>query len=148
MRRRAYAHADDRPAAAGPWGGAGGLPLARHPLSRTRAADSSGVGVVLVLPATASRIRRTAVPPGNDASKIVPTFRPPGRVCRATAAMPAEAMQPQSAQSGVPPSWHGVMGCVRSAERHVVVFAKMHSSGVLGGSRYAFRRPSRIPSFG
>ena len=43
-------------------------------------------------------------------------------------------MQPQFAQSGVPPNWHGVICRSKSAETHVVVCAKMHSSGDCGGS--------------
>ena len=57
----------------------------------------------------------------------------PNSWCRATAASPAEAMQPQLLQSGVPPNWHGVIRVVRSAEIVVVVRAKTHSSGESGG---------------
>ena len=53
----------------------------------------------------------------------------PEFVMPATAARPADATQPQLAQSGVPPNWHGVMRVVRSAEIVVVVRAKTHSSG-------------------
>ena len=47
---------------------------------------------------------------------------------------PAEAMQPQLAQSGLPPNWHGEIGCLKSADTQVVVSAKTHSSGLAGGS--------------
>ena len=42
-------------------------------------------------------------------------------------------MQPQRAQSGVPPNWHGVIRFSRSAEMHSVVCAKMQASGEDGG---------------
>src|SRR6185369_17528985 len=45
-------------------------------------------------------------------------------------------MQPHCEQSGLPPYWHGVMAFSRSADRHSVVFEKMHSSGFLGGFKY------------
>ena len=51
-----------------------------------------------------------------------------------TAASPADAMQPQLLQSGVPPNWHGVIFVVRSADIVVVVRAKTQSSGDDGGS--------------
>ena len=44
-------------------------------------------------------------------------------------------MQPQLAQSGVPPNWHGVIRVCRSADTHSVVCAKMQSAGEAGGSR-------------
>ena len=57
----------------------------------------------------------------------------PSSWCRATAARPADAMQPQLLQSGAPPNWHGVICVVRSAEIVVVVRAKTQSSGDAGG---------------
>ena len=57
-------------------------------------------------------------------------------------------MQPQFAQSGVPPNWHGVMRVSRSADRQAVVCAKMHSSGEAGGARYASSNAAGICSFG
>ena len=50
------------------------------------------------------------------------------------AASVAEAMQPQFAQSGFPPNWHGVIGFSKFDDTHAVVFAKMQSSGECGGS--------------
>ena len=37
-------------------------------------------------------------------------------------------------QSGVPPNWQGEIWRSKSADRHVVVCAKMHSSGLCGSS--------------
>ena len=42
-------------------------------------------------------------------------------------------MHPHCEQSGVPPNWHGVMRCSKSAEMQLVVSAKTHSSGLFGG---------------
>src|SRR5262245_40049761 len=56
-------------------------------------------------------------------------------------------MQPQFAQSGLPPSVHGVIRVARSAEMLEVVLAKTHSSGDLGGLAYASISPFGILSF-
>ena len=52
------------------------------------------------------------------------------------AVIPADARHPHSEQTGWPPNWHGVMRVARSAERHSVLWAKMHSAGEAGGRRY------------
>ena len=71
-----------------------------------------------------------------------------GQAVPPTAARAAEAMQPQRAQSGVPPNWHGVMRFSRSAETHSVVCAKMHSTGDAGGFGHTSSIPLGICSFG
>src|SRR5258708_9790882 len=79
--------------------------------------------------ATASRRCRNARPTLSEASTIAPTRRPPGSRCSATAARPAEAMQPHCEQSGFPPNWHGVIRCSKSAETQVVVCDTTQSAG-------------------
>ena len=64
----------------------------------------------------AGRSRRMRSPTLSEPSKIDPTGMKPKRWWRATAARPADAMQPQLLQSGAPPNWHGVIFVVRSAE--------------------------------
>jgi hypothetical protein len=78
-------------------------------------------------------MRFTPRPIRSDCSKIAPTRRPPGSRCRATASSPADAMQPQLEQSGLPPNWHGEMCRSKSAETQVVVCANVHSDGFCGG---------------
>ncbi len=51
-------------------------------------------------------------------------------------AMPADAMQPHSSHTGCPPNWHGPIVVSKSAETHVVIWAKMHSEGERGGRAY------------
>ena len=58
-----------------------------------------------------------------------PSFTP------ASACIPAEAIQPHSAQTGLPPNWHGLTRVFRSAERQVVSRAKVQSLGERGGLR-------------
>ena len=70
-----------------------------------------------------SRRRRMRSPTFIEPLKIEPTGITPSRWWRATAARPAEAMQPQFEQSGAPPNWQGVMSVFRSAEMVVVVRA-------------------------
>ena len=48
---------------------------------------------------------------------MVPTERMPPNLCAATEAKPMEAMQPQDAQSGLPPNWQGVIFVSRSADK-------------------------------
>jgi len=67
----------------------------------------------------------------------------PNRRWRATAARPADAMQPQLVQSGAPPNWHGVIFVVRSAEIVAVVLANTHSSGDEGGFAYNLEKAFR-----
>ena len=43
-------------------------------------------------------------------------------------------MQPQLAQSGFPPNWHGVIGLLKSADTQAVVNAKIQSFGEWGGT--------------
>ena len=59
--------------------------------------------------ARAGRSRRTCSPIFTEPVKIDPTGMKPQSWCRATAARPADAMQPQLLQSGAPPNWHGVI---------------------------------------
>ena len=79
---------------------------------------------------------------------MAPTRMPPASRCAPTAFSPADAMQPHCEQSGLPPNWHGVMRCSKSAETQLVVRAKMHSSGLDGGVAYCLTSPSGIPIFG
>src|SRR4030095_2973171 len=69
---------------------------------------------------------------------------PPFRRWRQIAPSPADAMHPQFVQSGLPPNWHGAILGSKSEEKHSVVCAKMHSSGVWGGLAYTLRMPSSI----
>jgi hypothetical protein len=55
---------------------------------------------------------------------------------------PADAMHPQFSQSGVPPNWHGVIRCSKSAEMHVVVCANTQSSGDAEGSHTLINPPA------
>src|SRR5688500_535129 len=100
---------------------------------------------------SADIVARTALtrsPICNDRSKIAPTRRPPGSLWRATAAKAADAMQPQLAQSGFPPNWHGVMRVLKSADTPAVVRAKTHSCGECGGAMYDSIMPFGMRSFG
>ena len=94
------------------------------------------------------RSRRIFSPTFSEPLKIRPTGMKPKIWWRATAARPADAMQPQFSQSGAPPNWHGVIFVVRSAEMVVVVRAKMQSSGDAGGSAYTSISPCGRASFG
>ena len=69
----------------------------------------------------------------NDPRKIWLTGITPLILWRPMASRPADAMQPQLRQSGLPPNWHGVTVVVKSDETQCVVFANMHSSGEAGG---------------
>ena len=84
--------------------------------------------------AMASRMALTCEPIRNEFSKIAPTRIPPGSLWRPTAASAADAMQPQFAQSGFPPNWHGVIGFLKSADTQAVVNAKIQSFGEWGGA--------------
>src|ERR1700755_1447464 len=59
-----------------------------------------------------------------------------------------EAIQPHCSQSGSPPNWQGVILVERSAETIMVVRAKIHSSGVLGGEEISLMTISGISSTG
>src|SRR4029077_6076737 len=97
--------------------------------------------------ASAGRSRRTCSPMLTEPVKTVPPGTKPHSLWRPTAARPAEAMHPHCEQSGLPPNWHGVMRCSKSAEMHEGVCAKMHSSGLLGGVAYCLTSPSGIAIF-
>ena len=68
---------------------------------------------------------------GANARKSPRRAAPPGRRWRAMASRPADAMQPQLEQSGLPPNWHGAMWRSKSADTQVVVCANVHSAGLL-----------------
>lgn len=76
---------------------------------------------------------RLASPIRIEALKIAPTGTKPPNLCAATAASAIDAMQPQAAQSGLPPNWQGVTCDRKSAEIMPVVRAKTQSSGLCGG---------------
>lgn len=76
-----------------------------------------------------------------------PTGMPPCSRCRPIASSPAEARQPQFAQSGSPSNWHGVIRRSRSAEKHSIVCANTHSSGDRGGRAYTSSTGSSSCSF-
>src|SRR3954453_10348067 len=90
---------------------------------------------------SAGRSRRSCSPTFIDPVKIRPTGTNPHSWCRATAASPADAIQPQFAQSGAPPNWQGVIFVVRSAEMVHVVRANTQSSGDAGGFAHAVVSP-------
>src|SRR5579862_1137547 len=85
-------------------------------------------------------MRRPTAPIFREREKIEDTGSRPAILYLPMADSPAEAMQPHSEHNGVPPNWQGETAVRKSAEKHAVVCAKMHSSGELGG----FRKPSRI----
>src|SRR5207244_13142024 len=86
--------------------------FSRTLLYNTQAFDATG------------RNRFIRSPSFSERSKIAPTGTKPRIRYRPSAARPADATQPQFAQSGTPPNWHGVMRVVRSAETLIVVRAK------------------------
>src|SRR5580700_6194488 len=98
--------------------------------------------------ACACRTRLIRAPILIDTFKIDPTWISPATRWRATAARPADARQPQLAQSGAPPNWHGVIRVLRSADTNVVVRAKTQSSGDSGGRVYASSKPLGACNFG
>jgi hypothetical protein len=65
----------------------------------------------------------------SDALKIVASGMTPPNLWAATAANPIDAMHPHELQSGVPPNWHGMILVFRSADKVLVVCAKMQSLG-------------------
>ena len=95
---------------------------------------SAPAGIVGGVVPVRSRRRRIISPTATDPVKIAPTGTNPQSLWFATAARPADATQPQFAQSGVPPNWHGSMRVVKSADIVVVVRANTHSEGDSGGS--------------
>jgi hypothetical protein len=76
--------------------------------------------------------RRTACADLQRTAKIDPTGTKPKSLWRATAASPADAMQPQLLQSGAPPNWHGVNPRRQIGGNRRRRAAKMHSSGDVG----------------
>src|SRR5579862_2933800 len=70
-----------------------------------------------------------------ETEKSVWTGTRPATLNFPTAARPAEAMQPHSEHTGLPPNWQGLIFVCRSAEMQVVFCAKMHWSGEDGGRR-------------
>jgi len=70
-----------------------------------------------------------------DASRMAETGIIPPSLTPVTACITADARQPHSLHTGLPPSWHGVTRVSRSADRQVVSRAKVHSAGEWGGSR-------------
>src|SRR5213594_3232968 len=78
------------------------------------------------------RRRFTRWPSLSEPLKMDATGMNPNNWCRATAASPADAMQPHWLQSGAPPNWHGVIRVSKSADTHRVVLANTHSSGDSG----------------
>src|SRR3984893_12745906 len=83
--------------------------------------------------ACACRTRLIRAPILIDTFKIDPTRISPATRWRATGGRPAEARQPQLAQSGAPPNWRGVIRVFRSADTVVVVRANTQWSGDSGG---------------
>ena len=76
-----------------------------------------------------------APPKRRDASRMAERGISPPIFKLASACIPAEAIQPHSSQTGLPPNWHGVTRVCRSAERQLVSLANVHSSGERGGRR-------------
>jgi hypothetical protein len=74
-------------------------------------------------------------PTRSEAYMRSPAVRPGSTRWCPTAARAIEATQPHWVQSGVPPNWQGPILVSRSADKDVVVLAKMHSSGDCGGWR-------------
>src|SRR5262245_11065752 len=91
--------------------------------------------------------RLTAAPILIDVSKSDSTRTSPSRSRRPIAASAADAKQPQLAQSGAPPNWHGVIRVAKSADMVVVVRANRHFCGDSGGDAKASRTPCGISSF-
>src|SRR5215831_1072978 len=88
-----------------------------------------------VLDPNQDKVRALSPPSRIDAFKIAESGTIPPSFSLPRPCIPAEAMQPHSSQTGFPPSWHGVMELLRSAERHVVSRANSHSWGERGGFR-------------
>ncbi len=82
-----------------------------------------------------------------EKEKMSETWTKPANLYFPIDARPAEAIQPHSEQTGRPPNWHGVMRVVRSAEMQVVVCAKMHCWGDVGGCKYPSRTRSGMCIF-
>jgi hypothetical protein len=72
----------------------------------------------------------------RDIEKTSATTTIPASLSRPMAVIPTEATHPHSEQTGLPPNWHVVMRVARSADRHSVLRAKMHSAREAGGRRY------------
>src|SRR5207244_10615404 len=70
------------------------------------------------------------------------TGRQPANLYFPMEAKAAEATQPHSVQTGLPPNWHGVTTVAMSAEMHVVTWEKIHLCGAAGGCS----NPSRTRS--
>jgi hypothetical protein len=79
--------------------------------------------------ANTHRSRPRALPNRSETIKRCPAVSQLTTRWWPTAAKPMEAIHPHRSQSGSPPNWHRVTRVLRSAEKVVVVRAKMRSFG-------------------